>query len=102
MQYYLEASGASAFDSSKPSSLKAGDEIIIPSYAWPQKLPDGITFTVVQITDIKAGPGLRTLTLAGWGCFYSNVLFPGRTIVALPYGIAGEPIETITRLQVCP
>jgi hypothetical protein len=107
LQYYLEQTGAQPLSPANWPLLRAGDEIIVPTYASPQSLPKPpemslpttLEFFLMTRSEIPAPPGLRTLTLGGRGCFYGSML-PGPTPVLLPFGISALPLEVLSRFEV--
>ena len=102
LQYYLEATGARALSSNGSTRPRRGDEIIIPTYPWPQALPPDLQLEALDRAVLRAPPGLRTFTSEGRACFYADALAPGPTPIWLPYGISTAPLETITRVEVQP
>ncbi len=102
LQYYMEQAGGHALSAEAAILPKPGDEIIVPTYAWPQDRPAGLNTVPVDKVDMPGTFGLRTFTVYGRGCFYADILAPGPTPVLLPFGFDFGPAETLTRWKVIP
>jgi hypothetical protein len=100
LQHYLEAAGGRPLGPRDRPSLRPGDEIVVPSYAWPQPLPAGVSLEPVARVCFPAGPGLRTFSVEGRGCFYSDRVAPANTAVWLPFAFSSAPLETVQRWRV--
>ncbi len=102
LQHYLEKAGAHSLSSEDRRSPRPGDEIVVPTYAWPQSPPRGLHATLRSSTVLPGSIPLRTFTAEGRACFYSNILAPGPTMVWLPFGFSAGPLEVLTRWEVLP
>ena len=100
LQHYLEATGARPLSAAEWSLLRPGDEIIVPTYAWPQALPANVETRLLSETKVPGRFWLRTVTLEGRACFYANWIAPRTTPVLLPFGFSNGPHEVLTRLEV--
>ncbi len=100
LQYYLEKKGARALAPDEGPLVQPGDEIIVPTYSWPQDLPEGLELEVTDVERFEYPTWFRTFSVEGAACFYANWLSPGPTQVWLPYTVADGPLETLKRLKV--
>lgn len=107
-QYTLESQGAQALNQdacgtrsqAAPDCPIPGELLARATFPWPQSLPEGLLVRRVERRELDAPFGLRTLSLEGRACFYSDVLAPGPLPVLLPYAFSSEPWERIELLEV--
>ena len=100
-QHHLLNAGWS--DAEDDQSIAPGEWIATSSMAWPQTPANTCWSFSETLTLGDPNPGLRVLSIAGGANIHGSWLSaPSPHRVTAPWGLASDPIDTLTLQQACP